>query len=172
MSATVLKRQVLILNQNYEPLSVITARKAVILLFLGKAEIIEKYDHLRIRSISTSLPFPSIVRLSHYVRIPRKGVILSRRNILKRDSFTCQYCGTPGGQLTVDHIIPRKRGGKDTWENLVCACVQCNNKKGDRSPEQAGMKLLSTPRKPSYLFFIYQDIKTMDERWKPYLYLS
>ncbi|RME00819.1 MAG: HNH endonuclease [Calditrichaeota bacterium] len=167
-----LNRKVLILNQNYEPIGVVNARKAIILMYLGKAELIERHPHLSVRTISRAYPYPSIVRLIAFVRLPRRGVILSRKNILKRDGFRCQYCGQRNRPLTVDHVIPKMRGGVDSWENLVCACVVCNNKKGNRTPEEAKMPLLRTPKKPSYLFFIYHTIGTIDDRWKPYLFLS
>ena len=167
-----LTRKVLILNQNYEPIGIINAKKAIILLYLGKAELIENRPELRVRTVSRVFPYPSIVRLIAFVRLPRRGVILSRKNILKRDGYRCQYCGMRHKPLTVDHVIPKKRGGVDSWENLVCACVECNNKKGNRTPEEAGMPLLSQPKRPSYLFFIYQHIGQVEERWKPYLFLT
>ena len=167
-----LQKKVLILNQNYEPMSVVTARKAMLLLYLGKAELVEKYPHLSIRTVSRAYPYPSIVRLVTFVHIPRNGVVLSRKNILKRDGYRCQYCGQRHRTLTVDHIIPKHRGGQDTWENLVCACMPCNNKKGNRTPEEAKMPLLRQPKPPGYFFFIQQQIGTIDECWKPYLFMS
>ena len=166
-----LNSHVLVLNQNYEPMSVCNAKKAVILIYLGKAEIIEKRER-SIRSISTSMPYPSVVRLSMYIKIPRKRIILSRKNIIKRDGHQCQYCGTTTSSMTVDHVIPKVRGGDDSWENLVCACVNCNNKKGHRSPEQAGMALLSNPVRPTQLTFIRHFIGIKDEKWKPYLFIE
>ena len=136
-----LDNRVLVLNQNYEPMSVCSARRAVILLYLDKAEMIER-NHELIHSVSQTMPLPSIVRLSRFVRVPRKRVLLNRKNILKRDQHQCQYCGRRESQLTVDHVMPRVRGGKDTWENLVCACMRCNTKKGNRTPHEAGMTLL------------------------------
>jgi len=166
-----LNTRVLILNQNYEPLSVCTAKKAIILIYLGKAEIIERYDRL-VRSVSLSIPLPSIVRLSRFVKMPRKRIILSRRNIIKRDRHQCQYCGATDKPVTVDHVVPKERGGSDTWENLVCACVFCNAKKGNRTPEEAGMKLLRQPRRPNHLIFIQHFVGIADERWKPYLFME
>ncbi|MCA9730904.1 HNH endonuclease [candidate division KSB1 bacterium] len=172
MTSIALNRKVLILNQSYEPLSVVSAQKAIVLIYLGKAEIVEKHPTMVVRSIMISFPYPSIIRLSRYVYIPRKRVILSRKNVLRRDGFRCQYCGEKSQPLTVDHVIPKRMGGQDTWENLVCACFNCNNKKGDRTPEIANMLLQSKPKKPSYLFFIQQEIKFSQESWKPYLFLS
>lgn len=170
--SSLLNRQVLILNRSYEPMNLISARKAVLLMYLGKVEIIETVQQLQIRSISMSLPMPSIVRLVKYTKVHRRTIVLSRKNVIKRDGGRCQYCGTRHAPLTVDHVVPRKQGGADAWENLVCACVVCNNKKGDRTPEQARMPLLRKPKRPNHVIFIHQNIVNMDERWKPYLFLS
>jgi 5-methylcytosine-specific restriction endonuclease McrA len=166
-----LEGRVLILNQNYEPLSICGARKAIVLLYMGKVEVIERSDR-EVHSVNTTLPLPSIVRLSRLIHIPRKRILLSRSNIIKRDNHRCQYCGTDKNPFTVDHVIPRDRGGLDTWENLVCACINCNSKKRNRTPQEAGMMLLRRPRKPGYLFFIQTLVRIPDERWKPYLFMS
>jgi len=163
--------QVLLLNRNYEPMSVVSAKKAVVLFYLQKVEIIEQHDAV-VRSVTISIPLPSIIRLVRYTPIPRKRIVLSRRNILKRDGQRCQYCGTTKPPLTIDHVIPKNRGGKDTWENLVCACVRCNNKKGNRTPEEAGINLLAVPRRPSQLYFIQHFVGVRDSRWKPYLFMN
>jgi len=163
---------VLILNQNYEPMSVCNVKKAIILLYLGKAEIVEASDGKVIRSVSMSIPQPSIVRLGVYIQVPYKKIILSRKNILRRDGHRCMYCGRSDVPLTVDHVIPKARKGEDTWENLVTACVYCNNKKGDRIPEEAHMKLLRKPMRPNHLTFIRHFVGNIDERWKPYLYMN
>ena len=167
-----LSRNVLVLNQNYEPLSVCTVKRAVILIYLGKAEIIEKHDGNRVHSVSWSLPVPSVVRLGFYIRIPHKRILLTRKNILKRDSYTCQYCGENDSQMTVDHVIPKIYGGQDSWENLVCACIRCNNVKGNRTLEQAEMKLLKRPKRPNHITFIQQFVGISDNRWKQYLFLE
>jgi len=163
--------KVLILNQNYEPMSICNVQKAVILLYLGKAELVEARDGQTIRSVSLVMPFPSIVRLSVFVHVPYKKIILSRKNILRRDGHRCQYCGRGDLPLTVDHIVPKVRGGEDTWENLVCACVRCNNRKGDQTPAEAGMRLLRKPLRPSHVTFIRHFVGNIDERWKPYLFM-
>lgn len=163
--------RVLVLNQNYEPLSVCSARKAIILLYLEKAEMVE-HNHETVHSISTSLPLPSIVRLIRLIKRPRNQVQLTRKNVIKRDRHICQYCGRTDKAMTVDHVIPKNRGGRDTWENLVCACTECNGKKGNRTPQEARMPLKRKPRKPGYLFFIQHLVGIPDERWKPYLFLS
>lgn len=163
--------KVLILNQNYEPMSIVNVRKAIVLLYLGKAELIESNDSLRVHSVSMTMPFPSILRLGVYVRVPYKKIILSRKNILRRDSHKCQYCGRSDLTLTVDHVLPVSRGGEDTWENLVCACVNCNNKKGDRTPDEATMPLRRTPMRPNHVTFIRHFVGSVDDRWKPYLFM-
>jgi 5-methylcytosine-specific restriction endonuclease McrA len=163
--------RVLVLNQNYEPMSVCSARRAIILLYMDKAEMVEK-NHAIVHSVNTSIPLPSIVRLSRFVRVPRKRVLLNRKNVIKRDNHICQYCGTRQGPVTVDHVIPRDRGGKESWENLVCACMKCNAKKRNRTPHEANMPLLKNPRRPGYLFFIQNLVGDNDDRWKPYLYMT
>ncbi len=164
--------KVLILNQNYEPMSVINVRKAIVLLYLGKVELVAAADGKQVRSVTVTMPFPSIVRLSVYVRVPYKRIILSRKNILRRDGHRCQFCGRSDLPLTVDHVVPVSRGGEDTWENLVCACVDCNNRKGDRTPEEAGMLLRRKPMRPNHVTFIRHFVGSLDERWKPYLFLN
>lgn len=165
-----LKKNVLILNQNYEPIAICNVKKAVILVFLGKAEIVEKLDS-EICSVSFSMAFPSVVRLTIYIYKPYAAVVLNRKNIHRRDRHTCQYCGKKTMPLTVDHIVPKQFGGKETWENLVCACVRCNNRKGNQTADQAGMHLLKRPKKPSRLFFLQFFIEKPHETWRPYLFL-
>ncbi len=167
----ILNSHVLVLNQSFQPMSITNARKAIVLIFLGKAEIVEK-DGEFIHSVNDRFPLPSIVRLTRYINVPQKRVMLTRKNIIKRDNHQCQYCGKRSVSLTLDHVIPRVRGGKDTWENLVCACVKCNNKKGNRTPEDVGLKLLKKPKKPNHIFFIRYSVGVVDTRWKPYLYMS
>jgi hypothetical protein len=118
------------------------------------------------------MPFPSIVRLSIFVHIPFKKIILSRKNIMRRDGHRCQYCGVSSGNLTLDHVKPKSLGGEDTWENLVTACVSCNNKKDNRSPEEANMKLLRRPMRPNHITFIKHSLNRLEESWKPYLFLN
>ena len=163
--------KVLLLNQNYEPVTVVSAKKAIILFVLQKVEIIEKRDQL-VRSQFLALPMPSVIRLTCYVKVPRKRVELNRANLFRRDANTCQYCSTRKSPLTIDHIVPKTRGGGDTWENLVSACVKCNNKKGNRTPAEAGMVLLKNPRRPNYLFFMQYFIGVSEQAWKPYLFMN
>jgi 5-methylcytosine-specific restriction endonuclease McrA len=159
-----------VLNQNYEPLTVCNVRRAIILTYLGKAEIIGKVDNRDVRSIYQTFDYPSIVRLIIFVRVPFRKIILSRKNILRRDNHRCQFCGSTSN-LTIDHIIPKSKGGEDDWENLTTACIKCNNKKGDRTPEEAKMNLLSIPKKPSHITFIKNFAGDINTDWKPYLYM-
>lgn len=165
-------RKVLVLNQNYEPLSVCSARRAIAMHLLGKAEVVETYDGLKVHSVRTAIPLPSVVRLGAYVKVPYKRILLTRKNIIKRDRHVCQYCGGSDGPMTVDHLIPKAYGGIDTWENLVCACDRCNNRKGDRLPDMAGMKPIRPPRRPSHISFIQSFVGISDNRWKRYLFLE
>lgn len=169
---SIMSQNVLVLNQNYEPLSICSARRAFLLLFLGKAEMIETSNGVKIRSVSSRYPLPSVVRLERYIKAPRKTVVLTRKNVLIRDNYTCCYCGTRKGPMTVDHVVPRNKGGADTWDNLVCACDRCNNRKGDRTPAASGMKLLRKPTRPTHITYIQRFIGRVDDRWKPYLFMG
>ena len=167
-----LNAKVLILNQSYEPISIITTKKALVLLVLMKAELVEARSNASIRSVRGRYPFPSVIRLSAYLRVPFKKIELSRKNILRRDGMRCNYCGTAQPPLTVDHIIPRSRGGGESWENLTSACVKCNNKKGNRTPDEAGMRLLTQPKKPHHVLFLKHYLGKVDETWRPYLFMD
>ncbi len=166
-----LSQSVLILNQNYEPIAICSAKKAVVLMFLEKAHMVESYDDY-IHAVSLQIPYPSVIRLNRYIRKPFQKVSLSRRNIIKRDKNICQYCGKNHQPMTVDHIIPKSNGGQDTWENLVSACMRCNNKKGDRTPDKAGMKLISQPRRPSHLFYLQHLAGSSHNTWNDYLFMN
>ena len=136
--------KVLVLNASYEPLNITSWRRAVVLLLKGKAEQLEHNGHY----LYADFPLPTVIRLRQYVNVPYKEIPLTRRNVLERDRHACQYCSYRGEDLTLDHVIPRSRGGGDTWENLVAACVRCNVKKGNRTPKEANMPLRSQPRRP------------------------
>lgn len=160
--------KVLILNQDYSALTICSIQKAFILVYLNKAElVISSRNHL-LRTVTTTYPMPSIIRLFKYVHLPYKGVMLSRQNIFKRDSNKCQYCLSPE-DLTLDHVMPKSRGGRSTWDNLVTACKKCNSKKGDFTPKEAGMPLLQEPFKPSFIVFLRDFSGPIQEDWKPYL---
>ncbi len=168
---------VLLLNSTFEPLNVISWKKAVTLLFKGKIEIIEEYDNRDLKSISTKFKHPSIVKLQYYVKINNfKRINLNKDNIYIRDSYTCAYCGKrfPKKMLSLDHIVPSSLGGGKSWDNLVTACFDCNNRKGNRTPEQAGLKLIVKPYRPSFLpnYKLNGKLNHIPETWKTYLYSS
>jgi 5-methylcytosine-specific restriction endonuclease McrA len=166
-----MKHSVLVLNQNYEAISVCTVRRAFLLIFLKKAELIDALEDEYIRSSLNFFEVPSIIRLKNYVKVPHRKVSLSRANIFRRDGEQCVYCGTHK-DLTIDHVIPRSKGGIDSWENLVTACHSCNSHKGNRTPEEAGMTMIRKPFKPSYIFFMREFNGKIRETWKPYLFLA
>ncbi|MBI2165613.1 MAG: HNH endonuclease [Chloroflexi bacterium] len=138
---------VLVLNLNYEPLNICDVRRALVLLTLGKAELLEN-GRGEIRTPSTVFPIPSVIRLEYMVRRPFFQRRLSRREVFRRDRYTCQYCGRQTRELTLDHVIPRVRGGVHTWENVASACIPCNHRKAGLTPREVGMMLLRRPRAP------------------------
>jgi 5-methylcytosine-specific restriction endonuclease McrA len=164
--------KVLILNQTFEPLQVCTARRAVRLLFTGKAERVEDSSHI-VRSPSTALRLPSVIRLHHFVRLPiSPSISFNKKNILKRDGFTCQYCGRNGGErMTIDHVVPKSLGGRTVWENVVSACRACNLRKGNKSPHEAGMRLRFPPTRPrsASVLGILAHASAQHEVWRKYL---
>ena len=161
-------RRVLVLNQDYSPLSVCTAERAFLLIFLEKAELVHDDPQQKIRTVKDDYPMPSVIRLQKYIFIPYKSVLLSRQNVFKRDGQKCQYCGS-SKDLTLDHVIPKSKGGKSTWNNLVTACKKCNSLKGDKSPEEAEMPLAKKPFKPSYIMFVRNFSGFTSEQWMKYL---
>ena len=136
---------VLVLNASYEPLNITTWRRAVVMVLKGKAEGLEHDPDRRIREDTL---LPTVIRLRHFVRVPYKQLPLTRRNLFHRDGHRCQYCGSSAEQLSVDHVVPRSRGGLDTWENVTTACLPCNVRKGNRTPREAAMPLLRPPHRP------------------------
>ncbi|WP_448518303.1 HNH endonuclease [Rhodoflexus sp.] len=164
-------RKVLVLNADYRALTVCSVYKAFILLFSDKAEIVNKVENSYFRSVTRAFEVPSVIRLYRYVNVPFKNVMLNRHNIFKRDGGRCLYCGSRE-DLTLDHVLPRSRGGKTTWTNLVTACKKCNARKGDYTPEEAGMPLPYAPFRPSYVVFLRDFSGIGDESWKPYLVQS
>ncbi len=160
---------VLVLNQNYEPLNVCNVRRAVVLVLGGKAEVIELAKEV-IRTATKSFPLPSIIRLVTMVRRPRPRVRLTRREVFARDGWSCVYCGKQTRELTLDHVMPRHRGGEHTWENLVAACKPCNHRKAGRTPTEARMLLGREPAPPRvsvyYAFFPYLCAR---EEWRPFV---
>lgn len=162
--------QVLVLNQNYEPLNVCNLRRAIVLVFCGKAEILIE-NHRQIHSVSCIIECPSVIRLQRLVCRPLPRVRLTRREVFRRDGYACQYCGRRTGHPTLDHVVPRHRGGKHSWENLVTACTQCNHRKGGRPLKEAGMRLLRVPLRPksSPYYFLEKWVGRSPEEWWPFL---
>lgn len=142
-----MRDSVLVLNQNYEPLNICSVRRALVLVLGGKAELLEAARG-RIASATRAFPFPSVIRLIHLIKRPRPRVKLTRKEIFIRDGYTCQYCGLRTSHLTIDHVIPRSRGGSHTWDNVVAACQPCNHRKGGKSVAEARMTLLQQPHEP------------------------
>ena len=160
--------QVLVLNASYEPLNVCTVRRALVLVFKEKAEVID-HDARELRSAARRFPWPHVIRLVSYVRVPRVAQRkVSRKALFARDGFRCQYCGT-SGKLTLDHVVPRSRGGRSVWENIVASCAPCNLRKGDRLPHEVAMHPHEKPRPPAPSLFITLSAPAVSERWEPYL---
>lgn len=160
--------RVLVLNQDFSPLMVCSVERAFLLVFMNKSELLRAASGYRLRSISTSYPMPSVIRLNRYVHAPYKGVTLTRQNIFKRDNFECQYCGTKR-DLTLDHVLPTSRGGPHSWLNLVTACKRCNARKGDYTPEEAGMTMRHKPYKPTYSLFLKDASGILQNEWEEFL---
>ena len=161
---------VLVLNQSYEPLNVCRVRRAVILLDRGKAEMLENGTGF-IHSARNTFPVPSVIRLGRMIKRPRPQRKLTRLEIFHRDQYTCQYCGKQTHQLTLDHVIPRYRGGEHVWENVVSACIPCNRRKAGKTPREAGMKLIHRPAPPRgdrYFYIPHHYLKTQN-LWQKYL---
>ena len=137
--------QVLVLNASYEPLNITSWRRATVLMIKGKAESLEEDPNHNIRQ---NIKAPTVIRLRQFIRVPYREIPLTRKNIFQRDQSCCKYCGQSNTKLSIDHVIPRSRGGTDNWENVITACLQCNVRKGNRTPEEAKMPLLGKPYKP------------------------
>jgi len=160
---------VLVLNQNYEPLNVCNVKRAFVLVDRGKAEILENgrgYLH----SPTVVYEIPSVIRLVYLIRRPRPQGRLTRRDVFLRDRFKCQYCGTHTRDLTLDHVLPRHRGGPHAWENVVAACKGCNHRKAGRTPDEARMHLLKEPYRPTYSYHrsFYQYLQSQDS-WRKFI---
>ena len=165
---------VLLLNADYEPLNVCDLRRAFRLLFGAKAEVIE-YDHTEIRTPTEVLRAPSVIKLQYRIKRPRPRVRLSRREVFARDGHVCQYCGERTQHLTLDHVVPRHRGGGHSWDNLVAACGSCNHRKGGRLPAEAGMRLRNHPFEPRLDVYAMYAPYLSDPRnvaWRDYLALN
>lgn len=162
----------LVLNAAYEPIHLVTWEKAMCLVVTAKAEVLAEYDEV-VRSVSRIFKLPSVVRLKRYVRTFRRTMNsrCTRRNILLRDQYTCQYCGNRMNHqsITIDHVKPRCRGGTTMWENVVAACHPCNRRKADMMPDEAGMRLLKSPRRPSWIDLLEEAHRELVNSWLPFI---
>ncbi|MGQ0743905.1 MAG: HNH endonuclease [Acidimicrobiales bacterium] len=157
----------LVLNATFEPLCVVSVRRAVVLVFKGRAEVLHAGDQV-LHSARTSLPAPSVIRLTHFVKVPfRARMALSRRAVFARDAHTCQYCGGPAE--SIDHVLARSRGGQHTWENVVAACRPCNSRKEDRDAADVGLTLRTRPVAPRDAAWIMAAMGRVEPHWEPYL---
>lgn len=160
-------RSALVLNATYEPLSVVSARRAICLVLCDKAEVIAD-DGTVVHSERLTLASPIVIRLRYVVKVPyHRNATMSRRAVFARDHHRCGYCG--GTADSIDHVMPRSRGGKNVWENVIAACRGCNLRKRDRTPEEAGMQLSSIPRAPREMSWITYAVPRVPDQWKPYL---
>jgi 5-methylcytosine-specific restriction endonuclease McrA len=166
---TVMNLPVLVLNANFEPLNVCSTRRAINLYLSGKAEMLLN-GRGYIYTVRDRFPRPSIIRLGYMVKRPYPRVRLSKREIFRRDHYTCQYCGSQVKHLTLDHVLPRHRGGEYSWSNLVTACQKCNLRKGGRTIEEAGMTLRHPPYEPkATAMYLYSNYLVENEDWRPFL---
>ncbi|HEX6701268.1 MAG TPA: HNH endonuclease [Gaiellaceae bacterium] len=162
-------QQVLVLNASYEPLNVCSVRRAHVLVYKGKAEVIERLEK-PLTSATSTYPWPHVIRLVTYVRVPRAVQRkISRRALFARDGWRCVYCGSSSGRLTLDHVVPRSRGGDSVWENVVTSCAPCNHRKGDRLLTEVQMTLSAPPRAPAPVLFIQLAAPKIPNGWQPYL---
>lgn len=187
MIADVLQRPTLVLNRNWQPIRVTTVARSVVMLWNDTARVVEPQTYelyswedwaklqpaegeLFIQAVSERFRVPEVVTLTNYDRLPQAAVSFSRRNLYKRDHYTCQYCGAQPGpeELTIDHVQPRSRGGQSSWTNCVVACVECNSRKADRTPDEARMRLKKPPKRPNWQP-IYSNHGLRIESWKQFL---
>lgn len=168
---SVMFKKVLLLSSSYEPIAFCSMKKALTLVFLEKAESIETRSKDVVKGVGRTFQCPSVIRLKTGSRSTRIKVQLNRKNIMKRDGFKCMYCGDTKN-LTVDHVFPKSKGGKTTWENLVTACNSCNNLKDNKLLHEVGLKLTTVPKAPNRIVFLRQGVRNVEENWKPYLYLD
>lgn len=160
---------VLVLNANFEPIHVCNSRRAITLILSGKASLVMN-GRGEIHTVSRSYPCPTIIRLEHMVHRPHPRVKLTKREVLRRDNYICQYCGQHTANMTIDHILPRHLGGQYTWDNLVTACAPCNHRKGGRTLEQAHMSLLHRPSEPpASAFYFFARHLVENQEWVPFI---
>ena len=157
------------MNASYEPLNVCSVRRAHVLVWKGKAEVLESLPK-ELRSATSTFVWPHVIRLVQYVRVPRAiQRKISRRALFARDGWRCVYCGSSGGRLTLDHVVPRSKGGESIWENVVTSCAPCNLRKGNRTIEEAGMRLHAPPRMPAPTLFVTLSAPRIPDAWDRYL---
>ncbi|MGI6456805.1 MAG: HNH endonuclease [bacterium] len=167
------QNRVLVLNSSYEAINICSARRAILMLLAEKADIVEESRDY-IHSSVFVMPMPEVIRLRRFINLPYRPIPFCRKNIMLRDSYRCQYCGRhyPADELTLDHVLPVSRGGKDSWSNVVTACRQCNNRKGNFLPDEAGMELQNQPKKPLLPTYLHL-VRLMGENrevWRKYLF--
>ena len=161
---------VLVLNANFEPLNVCTTRRAVGLILLGKADLVMN-GRGYLQTVRQTIPIPSVIRLERMIRRPRLQVKLTRREVFRRDKYTCQYCRRRSSDLTVDHVWPKHLGGAHTWTNVVAACPSCNHRKGGRQLEDAQMVLLQTPKEPpASAYYIFGRHLEENSEWEQFIH--
>jgi 5-methylcytosine-specific restriction endonuclease McrA len=169
----VLKRPVLVLNASYEPINICAVKRAVVLVIKGKANMEAQCDKT-LYSPTVQLNIPAVIRLTYFVKIPFRIRPFSKKNLFLRDQYTCQYCGNDyeANELTLDHVVPRSRGGESSWENTVTCCKKCNEKKGGHLPAEIGMNPIKKPRAPLFIssFRMARIPKELESSWQKYLY--
>tara|TARA_Y100000996_G_C22185743_1_gene504804 strand:+ start:52 stop:570 length:519 start_codon:yes stop_codon:yes gene_type:complete len=166
-----LSKKVLLLNSSYEPMMIIGAKRAVVLFFLDKVDFVEK-TKICIRSEKNKIFLPSVIKLKTYIYMTFNKIPLTRKNILQRDNYTCQYCGKFSKNITIDHIVPKDKNGKDSWSNLVSACSKCNHLKSNKLLNDTSMRLLKKPARPQHINFMQKFINEDYKSWKPYLFME
>ncbi len=171
INGQLLNRAVLVLNANYTPMTVCTAKRAICMGYLNKIDVLVNYN-IKIHSPSVSQFLPSVIKIRNYVRYDNLSIELNRKNIISRDGYICQYCSATKISLTIDHILPKGKGGDDSWENLVTACKPCNQKKGNNTPEEAGMNLKRIPKRPNRFHYFQRFVKDQQKDWRPYLFME
>lgn len=166
-----MEKKVLVLNLDHTPIAVVTAQKAMVLTFLEKVSVLADYQFLSVRTVTREYKYPAVVRLDEYRSVPFRGVLLNRTNLFRRDNNECQYCGSQK-HLTLDHVVPRSKGGATSWTNLITACHRCNVQKGDKTPEEVGFDMKRKPFKPSLTYFLVEYAEKNAEEWIPFLDLK
>lgn len=166
-----MNQEVLVLNSDYEPLNVCHVRRALVMVYMGKAEVLHAHAS-SLAALTCEFPLPSVVKLRHHVKRPLPELRLSRRTVFARDGYMCQYCGQMAKDLTIDHVVPRRLGGVTAWDNLVTACRRCNMRKSDKLLHQISMKLVRLPKRPRYVPYISLTkylVGRKNEVWRDYL---